>query len=109
MRKIGSIQEYWDTIQERFIASEAAGVDCTVVYDIEGAGAWTVTVKNQTLTVSEGAIAEPTVTFKIKAKDYVDLVNGDLGGAKAFLTRKLKISGSIPVAQKMNKFLPPAA
>lgn len=109
MRKIGSIQEYWDTIQERFIPGEAAGVACTVVYDIEGAGQWTVKVADQKLTVQDGAIAEPTVTFKIKAKDYVDLVNGDLGGAKAFLTRKLKVSGSIPMAQKMNKFLPPAA
>ena len=57
MRKIGSIQEYWDTIQERFIPTEAAGVACTVVYDIEGAGQCTVRVENQQLSVQDGAVA----------------------------------------------------
>jgi putative sterol carrier protein len=108
MRKIASVQEYFDTIQERFQPTEASGVDATFVYELDGAGTWTIRVKDAKLSVEPGAIDKPTVTFKIKADDYVNLVNGDLNGAKAFLTRKLKVSGSIPMAQKMNKFLPPA-
>ena len=34
------------------------------------------------------------------------MVNGDLDGTRAYMTRKLKIKGSIPMAQKMKKFLP---
>ena len=109
MRKVSSVQEYWDTIQERFKPTEAAGVDATFVYELDGAGTWTVRIKDSKLTVEPGSIEKPTVTFKISASDYVNLVNGDLNGAKAFLTRKLKVSGSIPMAQKMNKFLPPAS
>jgi len=109
MRKVSSVQEYFETIQERFKPSEATGVDATFVYELDGAGTWSVRVKDAKLSVEPGAIEKPTVTFKISASDYVNLVNGDLNGAKAFLTRKLKVSGSIPMAQKMNKFLPPAS
>jgi putative sterol carrier protein len=43
----------------------------------------------------------------MKASDYVDLANGDLGGVKAVLSRKLKVSGNIVLAKRMNDFLPP--
>lgn len=107
MRKVASVQEFFETIQERFKPDQANGVDATFVYELDGAGTWTIRVKDAKLTVEPGAIEKPTVTFKITASDYVNLVNGDLNGAKAFLTRKLQVSGSIPMAQKMNKFLPP--
>jgi putative sterol carrier protein len=111
MRKIASCKEYFDTVQERFIPDQASGVDATFVYELEGTGGgtWTVRVKDKSITVEPGTAASPTVTYKMKAQDYVDLANGELNGAKAFLTRKLKVSGSIPMAQKMNKFLPPAS
>lgn len=107
MQKVASVQEFFETIQERFKPDEANGVEATFLYELDGAGTWTVFVKDAKLTFAPGATEKPTVTFKIKAKDYLDLVNGDLNGAKAFLTRKLKVSGSLPMAQKMNKFLPP--
>jgi putative sterol carrier protein len=111
MRRIASCTEFFETIQERFQPDNAAGVDASFVFELEGnaGGTWTVRVKDKALTVETGAAPSPTVTYKMKASDYVDLVNGDLNGAKAFLTRKLKVSGSIPMAQKMNKFLPPAS
>ena len=81
------------------------------MYELEGAdgGTWTVKVQNGAVSVEQGAVPDPTVTYKMKAADYVQLANGDLNGAKAFLTRKLKVGGSIQMAQKMNKFLPPAS
>jgi putative sterol carrier protein len=109
MRRIESCQEYFDTIKARFIPAQARGVHATVVYDLEGAGTWTVTIADGNIAVQPGAAAAPTVTYKMKGADFVQLANGDLNGAKAFLTRKLKVGGSMEVAQKMNKFLPPAS
>jgi putative sterol carrier protein len=111
MRKVSSCKEYFETIAERFVPDAAQGVNATFLYELDGAdgGTWNVTVKDGAVSAAPGAIANPTVTYKISADNYVQLVNGDLNGAKAFLTRKLKVSGSIPMAQKMNKFLPPAA
>lgn len=111
MRRIGSCKEYFETVQERFLPEHASGIDATFVYELEGSGGgtWTVRVKDKAISVEPGTVPTPTVTYKMKADDYVQLANGDLNGAKAFLTRKLKVSGSIPMAQKMNKFLPPAS
>jgi putative sterol carrier protein len=111
MRRIASCKEYFETVQERFQPEHAAGIDATFVYELEGndGGTWTLRVKDAKLTVEPGTVPSPTVTYKMKASDYVDLANGDLNGAKAFLMRKLKVSGSIPMAQKMSKFLPPAS
>ncbi len=111
MRRIASCTEYFETVQERFLADHAGGIDATFVYELEGTGGgtWTVRVKDKAISVEPGTVPSPTVTYKMKAADYVDLANGDLNGAKAFLMRKLKVGGSIPMAQKMNKFLPPAS
>jgi putative sterol carrier protein len=109
MRRISSCAEYFDTLPERFIPGEAAGVDATFVYQLEGngGGTWTVVVKDGQVAAKPGAVPDPTVTYTIKAENYIKLVNGELNGAMAFMTRKLKVAGSITMAQKMNKFLPP--
>ena len=109
-QRVSSCRESFDRVSERFIANKADGVDATYLFQLEGdgGGAWTLTVRNNTISVSEGALPNPSVTFNMKASDYVDLANGDLGGMKAVVTRKLKISGNIALAQKMNDFLPPA-
>ncbi|MGE0325597.1 MAG: SCP2 sterol-binding domain-containing protein [Polyangiaceae bacterium] len=107
--RIDNCQQYFDTIQDRFIADQAKGVEATYVYELSGSGGgtWTVSVKDQAVSVAEGATDNASVTYTMKAEDYVKLANGDLGGAKAVMTRKLKVSGSIPLARKMNNFLPP--
>lgn len=108
MRKIGSCQEYFETLNERFIPEKAKGVDATYTYELDGAGTWTVHIKDQGISVTEGPVEKPSVTYKMKADNYVKLANGEMNGARAVMTRKLKVSGSIALAQKMNKFLPPA-
>ena len=109
--KVSSCQEYFERIQERFVADGAKGVDATFLFDLggEGGGQWTVHIKEGTCTVEEGAtVDKPKVTYIMKADDYVAMANGELDGRKAYFTRKLKVKGSIPVAQKMKNFLPPS-
>ena len=110
MRRISSCQEYFATLDERFVPEQAKGVNATFVYELDGTGGgtWTVKINDGKLAVEPGnAAANPTVTYKLAAEAYVQLANGEINGAKAFLTRKLKVSGSIPMAQTMNKVLPP--
>jgi putative sterol carrier protein len=106
---VDSCQAWFDTIENRFIASEANGVDAKYSYQItgNGGGDWTLTVKNGGYTVADGIADDANVTYTIEADDYVRLVNGELNGVKAVMTRKLKVKGSIVLAKKMNKFLPP--
>jgi len=108
-QRVASCHEYFETLNQRFIADKANGVDATYLFRLggDGGGTWTVTVKDQTLTVSPAAVDNPSVTLEMAAKDHVDLANGDLGGVKAVFTRKLKVSGNIGLAKRMNDFLPP--
>ncbi len=109
--KVSSCQEYFERIQERFVAEGAKGIDATFLFDLAGddGGQWTVHIKDGACSVEEGAtVDEPKVTYMMKAQDYVNMANGELDGRKAFFTRKLKVKGSIPLAQKMKSFLPPS-
>ncbi len=111
MHQISTCQEYFTTLEERFLAEQAAGVTATYLYELSGdnGGTWTVSVTDGVLAVAEGASENPSVTYKMKAENYVKLANGELNGTKAVLTRKLKVSGNILLAKKMNDFLPPAS
>ncbi len=110
--RVNSCQEYFDTLGNRFVEAKApkAGQTLTYQYDLEGegGGTWWVQVTSEGPTVStESPGGKIDVTYTMGASEYVQLANGDIDGRKAFMTRKLKVKGSIPKAQKMNKFLPP--
>ncbi|MBC8162133.1 MAG: SCP2 sterol-binding domain-containing protein [Roseiflexaceae bacterium] len=54
----------------------------------------------------EGAIifgdtGEPTVTLRMKAADYLAMLNGKLNGQMAFMTGKLKFDGSLPLLMQL--------
>ncbi len=107
--RIESCAQYFETLEARFIPEKAKGVNCHSTYEHsgEGGGTWTVTVADQTVSTAEGGCEKPKITIMMDAAQYVDMANGDLDGTKAYMTRKLKVKGSIPMAQKMKKFLPP--
>jgi len=106
---VSTCTEYFEKIEDRFIADGAKGVSATYVWELtgDGGGTWTAQIENGTITISEGAADKPNVTYNMGADDYVKMVNGELNGTKAVMTRKLKVTGSILMAKKMNKFLPP--
>ena len=106
---INSCEEYFSTLNDRFVADKAKGVTATYLYDLDGdtGGKWTVVLEDGALSVKPGEVENPSVTYQMKADDYVKLANGEINGMKAVMTRKLKVTGSIILAKKMNKFLPP--
>jgi putative sterol carrier protein len=105
MRRVTSIPDYLDSLGERFVASEAT---VKAVFQFEfTTGTWHVVVEDGAWTLVEGAHAAPTTTLKMADADYVRMVNGDLKGTMAYMTGKLKVKGSIPMAQRLNKIFPP--
>ncbi|MCA9534840.1 MAG: SCP2 sterol-binding domain-containing protein [Myxococcales bacterium] len=111
MDKVSSIDEYFARLGERFVASEAKGVSCVIQYDFsgDGSGQFHFAVEDGTLgPVTPGEHANPSVTITMKGEHFLQMGNGELDGAKAYMTRKMKVKGKIPLAQKMKKFLPPA-
>src|SRR5690242_16874574 len=100
---VTSVKNYFDTLNDRFVASASKGVSAVFQYELsgDGGGTYHVTVNDGTMTWTEGASATPTATIKMSAEDYIKMVNGQLSGTMAFMRGKMKVTGNVMVAQKM--------
>ena len=107
---INTPQDFFDTIKERFVSDAAKGINADILYDLSGehAGQWAIKLTDgQIVDISTGTVEKPTLTVMMDSDNFIKLQNGDLDGRKAFLTRKIKVKGSIALAQKINKIFPP--
>lgn len=107
-KEVSSVQNYFDTLGERFVPSAAAGVAGVFQFEIsgDGGGAWFVAVNDGAFTLTNGRHDKPNVSYKMEAAHWVDMINGKINGRWAALSGKLKVTGSLPLAYKMQKFFP---
>jgi putative sterol carrier protein len=104
--KVETPKEFFEKVlPSRFKPDKASGIDVTVQVKITGpnGGDWVVTIKNQKLEVEEGTHPSPTLTLEMAETGYMQLVNGEMSGEKAFLTGKLRFKGNIAVALKLRE------
>ena len=94
-----------EVLSKRFNPSRAAGVDIIVQINIIGpnGGNWIVTVKDQKIETKEGTHPSPTLLVQMTEKDYMDVINGKLGGEKAFMTGKLHFKGNVAIALRLKE------
>jgi putative sterol carrier protein len=110
MQQVTSVKHYIETLPERFVASASKGVHAVFQFELSGDGGSTfhVSVDDGTMAVHDGAAASPSTTIKMNSEDYVQMVNGKLSGTMAFMKGKLKVTGNVMLAQKMQNIFPPA-
>ncbi len=108
--QINSVQEYFDTLDKRFVPDASGDVDATYQFTLkgDGGGTWCVAVKDGGMTVSEGAIDAPDSTIEAKCGDWVKIVNGTMSGMRAVMMRKMKVGGNVTLARKMQQMFPTA-
>ena len=106
--KVETVEEYFATMEKRFEPEGAAGVDAIYQFELSGdeACTWHVHVQDGKMTMSDSAHAEPTTTIKMDGGNFVKMSNGTLSGQMAYMTGKMKIAGSIPMAMKMKNIFP---
>jgi putative sterol carrier protein len=109
--KVDTVEEYFATMEERFEVTSAEGVDAIYQFEFSGdeAATWHVHVQGGAMTMSNSAHAEPTTTIKMDGGNFVKMSNGTLSGQMAYMTGKMKIAGSIPMAMKMKAIFPQGA
>ena len=106
--RVGSVREYFDTLEQRFVPEGSAGVDAVFQWKLSGSDdvARYAVVRDGEMALHPGEHDSPTVTIAMDADDYVAMVNGEMDGAWAFTSGRAKLSGSIPMALKMRKIFP---
>jgi len=106
--RVDTVQGYFDTLQERFVASASTGVEAVFQFEIsgDGGGTWHAVVNDGKLDVLDGAHEKPTAVVTSNAKDYLKICNGDMNGLRAVMTRKMKVAGNLVLARKMQKMFP---
>jgi putative sterol carrier protein len=95
-------REFFETLPSRVSPDRIAGMNNTYVFDIEGAGTWTVKVADGAVTVTDGA-EDADCTFSATEETFEKIASGEQNATTAYMTGKLKIKGDMGAAMKLQK------
>ena len=98
-----SVREFFEGLESRVDGSRTAGMTNTYVFDVDGAGQWTVAVDDGKVKVTEGASADPDCTITSSEENFERIVSGELNPTSAYMTGKLKVEGDMAAALKLQK------
>ena len=90
--------------------SQIEGVSGVFLFDLSGenGGRWMLTVDNgktDLQKVAEGDAVDPDVTLSMAAEDLIAISNGSLNPVAAFMQGKVRVSGDMGLAMRMQSLL----
>ena len=95
-------KEFFDGLESRVDQGKTAGMNASYLFDIEGAGRWSVEVDDGKVTVTEGGENADT-TISTSEETFERIVDGELNPTSAYMTGKLKVKGDMGAAMKLQK------
>jgi putative sterol carrier protein len=97
-----TVKEFFDSLESRADTSRTAGMTNSYLFDIEGAGKWTVNVDDGKISVTEGGEDADAVISTSEAT-FEKIVSGEQNPTSAYMTGKLKVKGDMGAAMKLQK------
>jgi len=97
-----SLADVTEKMRER--VGESSGLNATVKFDFGDEGVLYVDGESSPNTVSNED-KEAQCTIKVSLADFIAMGKGDLDAMTAFMMGKLKVSGDMGVAMKLQKVL----
>jgi putative sterol carrier protein len=97
-----TVNAFFQELPSRVDAGKTAGMNNSYVFDIEGAGTWTVKVADGGVTVEDGD-SGADCTISTSAETFEKIVKGEQNPTAAYMSGKLKIKGDMGAAMKLQK------
>ncbi len=97
-----AVKDFFDALPSRVGPGRTAGMKNAFVFDVAGAGTWTVRVGESGVTVDEGDTGGDC-TIQTSAETFQRIVAGEQNPTTAYMTGKLKIKGDLGAALKLQK------
>lgn len=98
-----TVSEIHSMMVSGFVPEKAEGVNAVIQFDLSGdnAGQFYLVIENNTVSASEGLHDNPKMTLKATTEDYFNVATGKTNAMQAFMTGKIKITGDMSLAMKM--------
>ena len=109
MQSDPTIDQIIENMPARFRPENTKGISAVLQFRLTGDNGadFFANIENQTCRVERGQHHNPTLTMKMAAQTYIDMIMGRLSGQEAFFKRKLQYSGPITLAVKLHTFFKP--
>lgn len=100
--------ESFKELHESFNPHAAGNLNATYLFDITGenGGKWILEIKNGNCNLKKESTDNPSVTISISDKDWVEMLKGNLNSQMAFMMGKLRVSGDMTLALKLQSIFP---
>ena len=96
------VNEFFEQLPSRVGEGKTAGMNNSYVFDIEGAGTWTVKVADGSVTVDQGDSGGECM-ISTSSETFERIVAGEQNPTAAYMSGKLKIKGDMGAAMKLQK------
>jgi putative sterol carrier protein len=95
-------RDFFETLESRVDQSKTAGMTNSYLFDVEGAGKWTVRVENGKVSVAEGG-EDADAVITTSQETFEKITSGEQNPTSAYMTGKLKVKGDMGAAMKLQK------
>lgn len=105
-----TVAELMSKLAGAFVPDKAPGLDAVIHFKLTGAeaGEWNAVIKNGSCQVAQGLPHfRPTVTVNADSADLIKISEGELDGAQAFMSGRVKVTGDMSAAMKILGLLRP--
>lgn len=101
-------EETFTEMNKSFKPEIAGNLCASYLFDISGpkGGKWTLNIKDGKCDLKDGALGNPSVTILISDQDWLSIYKGSLNSQMAFMMGKLRVSGDMGLAMKLQSIFP---